>query len=142
MVPEHLREELPLDAGPALDVHDPRVRAVLAMAPGIVQVFGMDAAGLRQLSVPTYITVGASDTQTPPEDNAVFAAEHVPDAELYVIPGRVDHEIFVNECNEIGRDEFPGSCIDAAGIDRAAIHRTIGAAAQKFFDAALEVTRE
>ena len=142
MVPEHLREELPLDAGPALDVHDPRIKAVLAMAPGIVQVFGMDAAGLRQLSVPTYITVGASDTQTPPEDNAVFAAEHVPEAELYVIPGPVDHEIFVNECNEIGRDEFPGSCIDAPGIDRAEIHQTVGAAAQKFFDAALEVTRE
>ena len=109
------------------------------MAPGIVQVFGMDAAGLRQLSVPTYITVGASDTQTPVEDNAVFAAARIPNAELYVIPGRVDHEIFVNECNEIGRDEFPGSCIDAPGVDRQEIHHTIGDAARKFFDAALEV---
>ena len=51
MVPEYLRNELPLDARPALDVHDPRVKAVLAMAPGIVQAFGMDEAGLRQLAV-------------------------------------------------------------------------------------------
>jgi len=65
-----------------------------------------------------------------------------PNAELYAIPGRVDHEIFVNECNEIGRDEFPEACVDAPGIDRAAIHRTVGAAAQKFFDAALGVTRK
>ena len=67
----------------------------------------MDEAGLRQLAVTTYITVGAADSQTPPEDNAV-----------------------------------PGSCIDAPGIDRAAIHRTVGAAAQKVFDTALGVTRK
>ena len=36
----------------------------------------------------------------------------------------------------------PGSCIDAPGIDRAAIHRTVGAAAQKVFDTALGVTRK
>ncbi len=48
MLPEYLRNELPLDAGPALDVHDKRVKAVFAMAPGIVQAFGMDAAGLQQ----------------------------------------------------------------------------------------------
>jgi predicted dienelactone hydrolase len=47
MVPEHLRNELPLDATPALDVHDKRIKAVFAMAPGIIQAFGMDAAGLR-----------------------------------------------------------------------------------------------
>ena len=51
MVPEYLRNELPLDAAPALDVHDPRIKAVFAMAPGIVQAFGMDEAGLRQLAV-------------------------------------------------------------------------------------------
>src|SRR5262249_55546099 len=51
MVPEYLRNELPLDAAPALDVHDPRVKAVFAMAPGIVQAFGMDEAGLRQRAV-------------------------------------------------------------------------------------------
>src|SRR5262249_49563244 len=50
MVPEYLRNELPLDAAPALDVHDQRVKAVFAMAPGVVQAFGMDEAGLRQLA--------------------------------------------------------------------------------------------
>ena len=66
MVPEHLRNELPLDAMPALDVHDKRVKAVFAMAPRIIQAFGMDAAGLRQLTIPTYITVGAADTRRRP----------------------------------------------------------------------------
>jgi predicted dienelactone hydrolase len=141
MVPEYLRKELPLDAGPALEVHDKRVKAVFAMAPGIVQAFGMDEAGLRQLTVPAYITVGASDTQAPPKDNAEFAAKNIPHAELYVIPGRVDHEIFVNECNEDGKNEFPEACIDAPGVDRSKIHEMTGHAALKFYDAGLNVPR-
>jgi predicted dienelactone hydrolase len=141
MVPEHLRKELPLDARPALEVHDKRVKAVFAMAPGIVPAFGMDEAGLRQLTVPAYITVGASDTQAPPKDNAEFAAKHIPHAELNVIPGRVDHEIFVNECSEDGKNEFPEACIDAPGVDRGKIHEMIGNAALKFYDASLNVPR-
>jgi predicted dienelactone hydrolase len=141
MVPQYLRNELPLDAAPALDVHDKRVKAVFAMAPGIVQAFGMDEAGLRRLAVPTYITVGAGDTQAPPKENAEFAARHIPHAELYVIPGRVDHDIFINECNEDGRNEFPQACIDAPGVDRGKIHALIGDAALKFYDASLNVPR-
>ena len=111
------------------------------MAPGIVQAFGMDEAGLRQLAVPTYITVGAGDTQAPPKDNAEFAARHIAHAELYVIPGRVDHDIFINECDDDGRHEFPQACIDAPGVDRGKIHAAIGDAALKFFDASLNVPR-
>jgi predicted dienelactone hydrolase len=137
MVPAYIRAELPLDAAPALEVHDKRVKAAFAMAPGIVQAFGMDEAGLRQMSAPAFIMVGARDTQTPPGPNAEFAAKHIPSAELVVLPGAVDHEIFVNECNQDGRDDFPEACIDAPGVDRAALHKTIGAAAIGFFDAAL-----
>jgi predicted dienelactone hydrolase len=133
MVPERLREDLPLDAGPALNVSDSRVKAAFVMAPGLVQVFGMDEAGLRQTAIPVYITVGAGDTQTPPGPNAEFAAKYVPNAELDIIPGLVDHEIFVNECSEEGRDLLPEACIDAPGVDRAAIHKSVGEAAVRFF---------
>jgi predicted dienelactone hydrolase len=136
MVPEHLRRELPLDATPALDVRDPRIKAAFAMAPGIIKAFGMDEAGLRRMPIPAYLVVGARDTQTPPGPNAEFAASHIPHAQLSIIPGLVDHEIFVNECNEDGRDEFPETCIDAPGVDRAAIHEAVGSAAVKFFEAA------
>jgi len=133
-VPEYLRNELPLDPDTALNVQDKRVKAVFAMAPGIVQVFGMDEAGLKQLDVPAYITVGAGDTQTPPAENAEFAAKYIPHAELVIIPGAVDHEIFVNECDDEGKNEFPEACEDAPGVDRAAIHDSVGKAALKFFD--------
>ena len=137
-VPANLRKELPLDPAPALDVRDPRIKAAFAMAPGIIKAFGMDEAGLAEMSIPAYITVGARDTQTPPQDNAAFAAKHIPNATLVVIPGLVDHEIFVNECDDEGRDEFPEACIDAPGVDRAAIHKDVGAAALEFFGANLQ----
>ncbi|MET0483415.1 MAG: hypothetical protein ABWZ27_10940 [Aestuariivirgaceae bacterium] len=137
MVPAHLRRDLPLDPTPALDVRDPRIKAAFAMAPGVIQAFGMDAAGLGRMVVPAFLVVGARDTQTPPGPNAEFAAKHIPGATLEILPGLVDHEIFVNECDNEGRDEFPEACIDAEGVDRAALHRTIGEAAMRFFARAL-----
>lgn len=139
MVPEHLRRDLPVDPTPALSVRDSRVKAVFAMAPGIVKAFGMDEAGLRRMTIPAYITVGAADTQTPPAPNAAFAAAHIPRARLVILPGAVDHEIFVNECNEDGRNEFPEACIDPPGVDRGALHAAIGGAAVKFFREAFSV---
>ena len=141
VVPEYLRKILPLDPGPALDVHDRRIKAVFAMAPGDIRAFGMDESTLKELKAPTYIVVGAGDTQTPPQENAAFAARYIPHAELEVIPGRVGHEIFCNECDEEGKNELAETCVDAPGIDRAVIHAQIANAALKFFDASLNVQR-
>jgi predicted dienelactone hydrolase len=140
-IPLYLRQDMPVDAAPALHLRDPRVKAAFAMAPGIVQAFGMDADGLGKMAVPAYLIVGAADTQTPPAENAAFAARYIPKAELNVIPGRVDHEIFTNECDQEGKDNFPESCIDAPGVDRHQLHEMIGAAAVTFFDRNLDVQR-
>jgi predicted dienelactone hydrolase len=141
-VPAYLRKELPLDAGPARDVRDSRIKAAFAMAPGEITGFGMDEAGLRQLAIPTYIIVGARDTQTPPKENAEFAAKYIPHGQLDVLPGLVDHEIFVNECDAFGRDTWPEACIDAPGVDRGKLHDYIGSVALKFFDTNLGVQRD
>jgi predicted dienelactone hydrolase len=138
-IPLYLRRQMPVDATPALHVRDPRVKAAFAMAPGIIQAFGMDPDGLRKMVVPAYLVVGESDTQTPPAENAAFAAKYIPQAQLDIIPGRVDHEIFANECDQEGRDEFPETCIDAPGVDRRRIHEMVGAAAVEFFDRVLTV---
>ncbi len=142
MVPAYLREQMRLDAQPALNVRDDRVKAAFAMAPGDIQGFGMDEAGLRQMKIPTYIIVGSADTTTPPKENAEFAAKFIPHAQLDVLPGEVDHEIFDNECDEMGRDNYPQACIDAPGVDRAELHKYIGGVALKFFDANLGVRRQ
>jgi predicted dienelactone hydrolase len=142
MVPAYVREQMSIDAKPALGVRDTRVKAVFAMAPGDIQGFGMDAPGLRRTAVPAYIMVGAGDTTTPPKDNAEFAAKYIPDGQLDVLPGPVNHEIFGNECDQLGRDNYPEACVDAAGVNRAELHEYIGAAAVRFFDSHLKVLRQ
>jgi predicted dienelactone hydrolase len=140
-VPAFLRKQMRPDATPALRVHDDRVKAAFAMAPGDIQGFGMDEAGLRQMAIPTYIIVGAGDTTTPPNENAEFAARYIPHARLDVLPGQVGHEIFDNECDQVGRDNYPEACSDAAGVDRVKLHEYIGNAALTFFDTNLGVRR-
>jgi predicted dienelactone hydrolase len=142
MVPAYLRKQMSVDAKPALGVRDSRVKAVFAMAPGDIQGFGMDAPGLRRTAVPAYIVVGAADTTTPPKENAEFAAQYISHVQLDVLPGPVSHEIFVNECDQAGRDNYPEACVDAPGVNRAKLHEYIGSSALKFFDSQLKVRRQ
>jgi predicted dienelactone hydrolase len=142
ILPAYLREQMTVDPEPTRNLRDDRVRAAFAMAPGDIKGFGMDEAGLRQISIPTYLIVGAGDTTTPPDENAAFAAKYISHAQLDVLPGQVGHEIFDNECDQIGRDNYPEACNDAPGVDRAKLHAFIGNVALKFFDANLKVRRE
>ena len=139
VVPAYLRAQMSVDVGPARDVRDKRVKAAFAMAPGDLPGFGMDEAGLREMAIPAYIIVGAGDTTTPPKDNAEFAAKHIPRAQLDVLRGPVGHEIFGNECDQLGRDNYPEACADAPGVDRAKLHEYIGNVALRFFDKSLGV---
>jgi len=79
-----------------------------------------------------YLIVGAGDTTTPPKENAAFAAQFIPHAQLDLMPGAVNHEIFTNECDQLGRDNYPETCVDAPGVDRAKLHKYIGSVALKF----------
>ena len=142
VVPAYLREQMSLDAEPARDVRDDRVRAAFAMAPGDIQAFGMDEAGLRQMTIPAYLIVGAGDATTPPKENAEFAARFIPHSQLDVLPGQVSHEIFDNECDQIGRNNYPEACMDASGVDRVKLHEYIGNVALRFFDTNLNVRRK
>ncbi len=141
MVPPYIRDAMRVDAKPASDVRDPRVKAAFAMAPGEIQGFGMDAAGLRHMDIPAYIIVGAGDTTTPLPENAAFAAKFIPHAQLDILPGAVNHEIFDNECDALGRDNYPEACNDSPGVDRTKLHQYIGSVALKFFDTNLGVRR-
>ena len=141
VVPRYLREQMTVDAKPAQNLRDDRVKAAFAMAPGDIQGFGMDEAGLRQMKIPAYIVVGEADATAPSADNAAFAAKSIPHAHLDVLVGPVGHEIFDNECSQDGRDNYPEACNDAPGVDRAKLHDYIGDAAVKFFDATLGVKR-
>jgi predicted dienelactone hydrolase len=73
----------------------PRVRAVFAMAPAIVQ--GLDPQSLEKLSVPVSIVLGEADTVAPPATNGEVAAKLIPGAQLQIIPS-VSHYDFLPDC--------------------------------------------
>jgi predicted dienelactone hydrolase len=55
-----------------------------------------------------------------------------------IIPGRVEHETFLNECDEEGKAEFPEACVDDPSVDRAKVHKLIAGEALNFFDTHLK----
>ncbi len=108
------------------------------MAPGVMKAFGFDKEGLRELRIPTYLIVGEGDSLVPVKDNAGFVAKYAARAKLTIIPGPVGHEIFLNECDEEGKAEFPEACRDDPSVNRAKVHQMIAAEAIKFFNSHLK----
>ena len=99
----------------------------------------MDEAGLRQMTDPSLSHRRGRRHSNAPEGNTEFAAKYIPHAKLDVLPGQVSHEIFDDQCDQVGRDDSPDACMDAPGVDRAKVHGSIGNTALKFFDAKLNV---
>jgi predicted dienelactone hydrolase len=74
---------------------DPRIRAVVALAPWSSSAFGPD--GLAALTIPTMIQVGSADSMTPPERDAYpfYTEIGSTDKALVVFQG-ANHLLFVN----------------------------------------------
>jgi predicted dienelactone hydrolase len=113
---------------------DPRIRAVFAIAPALGS--GFTARGLRHVNVPVHIVVGEGDVTTPSRTNARRYASLIRGARLTILPGAVAHYTFLHACTERGREVLP-ICRDAAGVDRAAVHRSVRELALKFFNSVL-----
>jgi predicted dienelactone hydrolase len=124
--------------GAGVSVREPRVRAVFTIAPGLAQV--MTSESLAAITLPVAIVAGSADTIVPPEFNARIYAAKIPGAALTIFPGAVGHYTFLAPCTATGRDALPRLCIDAAGIERGAIHASTIARAADFFGANLEVS--
>jgi AraC-like DNA-binding protein/dienelactone hydrolase len=114
---------------------DPRIRAVFAMAPALGPVFTSES--LAAIAIPVAIVAGEGDPIVPIAENARPYAATIPHAELTVFPGAAGHYVFLDQCTEAGRQSLPGLCVDAPGVDRAAIHQATAEAASKFFDTTL-----
>jgi predicted dienelactone hydrolase len=117
---------------------DSRVRAVFAIAP----VFGggFTKRGLKAISIPVEIAIGAADTVAPAPTNAQYFANNIKGARLTVLPGGVGHYTFLADCTEEGRLGLP-ICRDVTGVDRAAIHQQVSEMAFEFFERALRTNR-
>ena len=120
---------------------DPRIQAVLAMAPWNGPIFG--ETGLADVSVPALIMVGSADSSTVPERDAVpmyraLGSEH----KALAVFDHAGHSIFINECNDFMR-EFGlfSSCSDEVW-DMARVHDLVNHTATAFLKAVLQDDRE
>lgn len=126
--------ELIADRDDLLPVADPRVRALLLMAP-LSLMFGRDT--LAQVHVPVLLYSGEGDKTVFPDKNAEALARKLPVApEFNLIPG-AGHFVFLAPCSDEQRATMAWACTDADGVDREDIHRDLIYESGRFFSKAL-----
>ena len=115
--------------------HDPRIRAIFAMAPALGPAFAPNS--VAKISIPTQIVAGSVDNVVPVDSSAKFFAAKIPGAQLSILQA-VGHYTFLGTCAELGNRTQPRICIDQAGILRNEIHAQTAALAVHFFDTNLK----
>ena len=127
--------ELIADRDDLLPAADPRVHALLLMAP-LSLMFGRQT--LTDVQVPVLLYSGDGDQTVFPDKNAEALARKLPMApEFNLIPG-AGHFVFMAPCTDSQLAAMPGVCTDAEGVDREDIHRDLIYEAGRFFSKALE----
>jgi predicted dienelactone hydrolase len=117
---------------------DPRIRAVVALAPVLGP--GIDAGSLRTITVPVTIFASPTDSVVPFDRNAARYGRFIRGARVVAIPG-ADHFVFMPLCTLPGRLVASQVCVDAHGVDREAIHERVIARTVELFDRRLGVRR-
>ena len=116
----------------SMSYHDSRVRAALVLAPApTVRAFTEES--LATISRPVAIAVGGADLEAPAEQCAIWLHERLPNSSLSLLGREVGHYVFLCEGTEIGRAREPELYVDAAGVDRRAIHQAVIAKAVDLF---------
>jgi predicted dienelactone hydrolase len=122
-------------AAGATSHRDPRIRAILAMAP--VLGAALDPTSLSKISIPVQIVAGVDDKVVPIDPNAKLFATHIRGAELTLMQS-VGHYTFLATCAQLGRTSRPELCLDNAGILRDDIHTQTANLAWHFFETNLK----
>jgi predicted dienelactone hydrolase len=115
---------------------DPRVRAVFAIAPALGPAF--TAESLMEITTPVAVAAGQADAIVPVGSGARYIAGNIPRAQLTLFRGGAGHYTFLDLCTDAGRETLPQLCVDAPGVDRAAVHDAVIALATGFFAANLK----
>jgi predicted dienelactone hydrolase len=113
---------------PSAWVHDPRVKALVAAAPGYG--FAFEPTGLAAVTVPVQLWLGAADRRVPYETNLAVIRRLLPNAPEYRQVPDAGHFAFLAPCPAW---LFPAFCKDADGFDRKAFHREFNARVVAFF---------
>lgn len=106
-----------------------RIRAAAVMAPASIL---FDREGLESVKIPLRLYGAQDDAITPNAWHVSRVAAALPaPAQVHMVPG--GHFVFLEPCSATLRATAPQLCIDAPGVDRAAIQRRIGGELVEFF---------
>jgi predicted dienelactone hydrolase len=111
---------------------DPRVRAVVAMAPVGVP---LAAGSLASIRVPTLLYAAENDRFLVPRFHADWISRHMPQAQRITVPGAW-HFAFMDTPSMPLPTPDGDIGADPPGFDRAALHSQLGRALPAFFDQA------
>ncbi len=118
-----------------VNVADPRVRAIYAIAPAVGEAVTLDS--LHDIAIPVRIAYGTSDRIAPPPLNALRYANWIPGATTMPVLD-AGHYTFLDTCEPAAVRSLPFICADSAGIDRDAIHAQVAEDAATFFQQTLK----
>ncbi|MCX7079669.1 MAG: dienelactone hydrolase [Pseudomonas sp.] len=126
--------ELIVDRDDLQPVADPRVHALLLMAPLSLK-FGRHT--LADVHVPVLLYSGDGDKLVAFDKNAAALARKLPTAPDFKLLAGAGHFVFMAPCTEEQQAAMPALCTDADGVDRKDIHRNMISEAGRFFSDAL-----
>jgi predicted dienelactone hydrolase len=113
------------------DVADPRVRAIVLLAPALGYAFDQDA--LAKVHVPVRIYRPAADEMLPHPWHAERIARSLPVPPEYQVLDRAAHFVFLAPCSWMLSWTAKRICADPPGVDRAAIHERLNTEMVTFF---------
>ena len=118
-------------------ISDPRVRAIVLMAPAIGYAF--DKAALDKVRVPVRLYRPSADEMLPQPWHAERIAQNLPVPPEYVVLEGAGHFVFLAPCSPTFALIAKQACTDPAGVDRIAIHEKLNAEMIAFFRKSLDV---
>lgn len=111
---------------------DPRIKAVVELAPA-PPVRSFKPESIARIALPVAIIAGQNDEEAPHQHCALWLKENNPSFCLELLGRNIGHYVFLPEATETGKALEPVICCDPAGVDRAAIHRAVAEATERFF---------
>ena len=111
------------------DYRDPRIRAVVALAPALGQALTEES--LSEIDIPYITIVGDDDPIAPTATNANHLAKHITNAQIHIL-GKSNHYVFLNRCNKRGLKYVP-LCKEPADAPKAVAHQETIKLVTKFF---------
>jgi len=115
------------------DYRDDRIKAVIALAPAIVQALSEES--LSEINIPFLTVAGTRDRVAPLQTNAQRLAHYIPGAKIERLE-ESDHYVFLNRCNGRGLKYVP-LCKASDQVPREQAHQDVIHLAIDFFNQSL-----